>query len=92
MKTYQIKNITNFKYKTIDDRKEWIGLFIVIKTLTEGERAELPEVILMDNEYEFKSPYREINTSAVQHIQQIDSGILFATYSGTLYELTEIKT
>ena len=91
MKVYRIKSITNFKNESIEHRENWLDLYVTISELEIGQRATLPEFDLINDCFILKFPYKEISTSAVQGIKEIDEDILIATYSGSLYLLERIK-
>ena len=87
---YKIKSITNYRGESIGERIDWIGLKVYAEQLIVNERALLAEVTLKKGKYKYKEPMRNINTSGVKYVQEIPGGFLFATHSGTCYELQKI--
>ena len=90
MNIYRIKSITNYKRRPIEERERWVGLEVFKIQLELNDRAKLSEVEQINGEYVLKSPYREISTSGVDFIKEIDGGLLFSTFSGSVYELERI--
>ena len=87
---YKIKSITNFNGESIEERAKWINTNILIEHLEVGYRACFRKLVESVNGFKHTTPARFINTSGVEHIQQIDGGYLVGTYSGTCYELQRV--